>query len=52
MADNRLYLCFNSNDSSDYQKCYVANSPLGQFEETAQSYEAHAYTRIAASESK
>ena len=52
MADNRLYLCFNSNDSSDYQKCRVANSPLSQFEETTRSYETHTETRIAASESK
>ena len=51
MADNRVYLCFNW-DSSDYKKCRVANSPLGQFEETTQSYERHSLTRIAASESK
>ena len=52
MADNRLYLCFNSNDSNDYKKCRVANSPLSQFEETTHSYETHKRTRIAASESK
>ena len=52
MADNRVYLCFNIYDSSDYKKCRVANSPLGQFVQTTQSYENHARTRIAASESK
>ena len=48
MADNRVYLCFHQ----DSKKCRVANSPLGQFEETTQSYEIHSRTRIAASESK
>ena len=52
MADSRVYLCFNVYGSSDYKKCRVANSPLGQFEETTQSYERHRYTRVAASESK
>ena len=54
MADNRVYLCFNSGyiDSNDEKKCRVATSPLGQFEETTQSYERHRYTRVAASESK
>ena len=51
MADNRLYLCF-SLDLSDSKKCCVAISPLGEFEETAKSYETHKRTRIAASESK
>ena len=49
MADNRVYLCFDFYSS---KKCRVANSPLGQFEETTQSYESHRNTRIAASESK
>ena len=51
MADNRVYLCFNDDPSTD-KKCRVATSPLGQFVETTQSYESHRNTRIAASESK
>ena len=51
MVDSRVYLCFHI-DPSSHKKCYVAPSPLSQFEQTTSSYENHANTRIAASDSE
>ena len=58
MADERVYVCFNRanpynpQNPPDLKICYVASSPLGQFEEITHSYEQHSSIRIAASESK
>merc|ERR1712106_85099 len=48
VADTKLYLCFNLG-SGDYNKCRVALSPTGIFEEINRSNFDHHYTRIAAS---
>ena len=52
VADNQLYLCFNTVDTADYKKCRVASDPLGNFAEITQSAFEHRYTRVAASNSK
>ena len=49
VADAKLYLCFND-ASGDYDKCRVALSPTGIFDEINRSIHFHAFTRIAASE--
>jgi len=49
VADAKLYLCFND-ASGDYDKCRVALSPTGIYEEINRSIHYHAFTRIAASE--
>ena len=49
VADAKLYLCFNW-ESGDLNKCRVATSPTGVFEEVNQSNYNHCQTRIAASE--
>ena len=51
VSGSLIYLCFNS-ASGDYNKCRMAISPLGQFEETNPSTNDHRYTRVAASECK
>ena len=51
VADNVIYLCFND-DSSDWKKCRMASSPLGQFSEVSASIEKHCRTRIAAGNGK
>ena len=47
VADEKLYLCF---DFESADKCRVATSPMGVFEEINESSYDHRYTRIAASE--
>lgn len=48
-VDNtKLYLCFNSG-TDDYNKCRVATSPTGEFNEINRSSHYHRATRIAAS---
>ena len=50
VADAKLYLCFNAYKSGDYNRCRVATSPTGVFEEIDRSNFDHRWTRIAASE--
>ena len=52
VAEEEIYLCFNTNVTSDARKCRKASSPLSEFEETRHSTAKHKNTRIAASESK
>ena len=52
VAEEQVYLCFNTNSWTDHKKCRKAPSPLSEFEETQESAVEHTSTRIAASQSK
>merc|ERR1712176_1093984 len=48
-ADQKIFLCFNSLSSSDYNKCRWSREPLGTFEQaTLTSYD-HRQTRVSSS---
>merc|ERR1711935_604254 len=48
-TDDAIVLCFNSNDSNDYNRCRMASSPNGRWSQMLLSNYAHRYTSIASS---
>ena len=52
VAEENIYLCFNADDSFDFQKCRKASNPLSKFVEVTPSNAGHQNIRIAASQSK
>ena len=52
VSDTRIYLCFNSDLSSDWKKCRYAKNPLDTFTEAPCSVYDHTQTSIAASDCK
>ena len=51
-SDGDIYLCFNADDSNDYEKCRKSSDPTGLFSEIPLTKYEHRYTRIASSNGK
>ena len=50
-GDGDIYLCFNADDSNDYEKCRKSSDPTGLFSEIPLTKYEHRYTRVASSNS-
>ena len=52
MGSDKIWLCYNYNDSNDYKRCRVALNPLETFTQVQESTFGHRKARIAASNSE